>query len=160
LIRADYAPVFRLSLPVGGFGKPQTSTYQKTVSYGGNLTSDWPDGQDHPDDWHSSATECLSDGAMHTHNKSTAAGTALAISYTSDMREVTVRVQTAPRRKSAHHGQMSNLVVFSVLANTPFKRIAEFSVPKDLPPCPDGGCTCTHMWVPGSELCFRLHDAS
>jgi hypothetical protein len=44
---------------------------------------------------------------------------------------------------------MENLVVFSVLANTPWKRVASFDVPADLPPCPTGGCICVHVWVPG-----------
>jgi hypothetical protein len=44
---------------------------------------------------------------------------------------------------------MENLVVFSVLANAPWKRVASFEVPADLPPCPAGGCICVHVWVPG-----------
>lgn len=57
-------------------------------------------------------------------NQSGAAGSAFAISYTSALEEVTPE----------------NLVVFSVAVHTPWKRIAQFDVPKDLPSCPDGGC--------------------
>lgn len=69
---------------------------------------------------------------MHTHNQSTTAGTAWAISYESDISKVT----------------MENLVVFSVLEHTPWKRIATYDVPKDLPACPEGGCYCAWLWVP------------
>lgn len=67
----------------------------------GGGVSDWPDGLQHPDNWVPEAgQECLSDGAMHTKGLSTAAGTAFAISYQSELSQVT----------------MENLVVFSTLS--------------------------------------------
>jgi len=69
---------------------------------------------------------------MHTNNQSMAGGTAFAISYNSNLNAVT----------------MENLVVFSVLPHTPWKRIATYDVPRDLPPCPADGCTCAWLWVP------------
>jgi len=42
---------------------------------------------------------------------------------------------------------MENLVVFSVLSNTPWERLATFEVP-DLPACPPEGCICAWNWVP------------
>lgn len=95
---------------------------------------EWPDGQDHPEDWNSwegPGSTCLEDGALHTYNETNAAGTAWAISYESDLAKVT----------------LENLVVFSTLQHTPWKRIATYQVP-DLPACPEGGCHCAWLWVP------------
>jgi hypothetical protein len=107
---------------------------QTTLSFNGQFTSAWPDGQEHPDDWNSyegPGSPCLSDGALHTYNETNAAGTAFAISYESDLSAVT----------------LENLVVFSTLSHTPWKRLATYSVP-DLPACPEEGCTCAWLWVP------------
>jgi hypothetical protein len=100
--------------------------------------------------------DCLSDFQLHTRNEDMAAGTAWAISYHSDISDVT----------------MDNLVVFTTLAkfisplslsphlsppptyiltpplSTPWKRLATYSVPAGLPPCPPDGCTCAWLWVP------------
>ncbi len=77
---------------------------QTTLSYGGQFAGEWPDGNPHPEDWNGNAypPECCiqDDGAMHTSNQSTAAGTALAISYVSEIEDVT----------------LDNLVVFSIAA--------------------------------------------
>ena len=71
-----------------------------SLSYGGKFVTDWPDGQVHPEDYAElTPGACLTDGALHTNNRSTAAGTAWAISYESDLSKVT----------------LENLVVFSVL---------------------------------------------
>ncbi|KAI1091240.1 hypothetical protein F5B19DRAFT_493621 [Rostrohypoxylon terebratum] len=115
---------------------------QTTLSYDGKFTSEWPDGKQHPEDWHSplppNPDRCLNanpdgdGGAMHTHNETDAAGSAFAISYNSDISKVT----------------MENLVVFTTLQHTPWKRLATYQVPKDLPPCPEGGCYCAWLWVP------------
>lgn len=105
-----------------------------TLSYNGKYATDWPDGQTHPDDWNSwtgPGSSCLDDGALHAYNETHAAGTAWAISYESELEKVT----------------MENLVVFSVLKHTPWKRMATYQVP-DLPACPDGGCICAWLWVP------------
>lgn len=93
-----------VALPAGGHFTVELAhnQAQTTLSYDGQFASDWPDGQDHPDDWAGpgSPPDCIKDdGAMHTHNQSMAAGTAWAISYESDISKVT----------------MENLVVFSVL---------------------------------------------
>lgn len=110
---------------------------QTTLSYDGKFTSEWPDGKDHPEDWNGwmadgTAAVCLKDdGAMHTYNQSSAGGTAFAISYHSDMKDVT----------------MENLVVFTTLYHTPWKRLATYQVP-DLPACPEEGCHCAWLWIP------------
>lgn len=31
--------------------------------------------------------------------------------------------------------------------STPWKRIATYQVPQDLPACPEGGCHCAWLWV-------------
>ncbi|KAI0376862.1 hypothetical protein F5Y04DRAFT_292325 [Hypomontagnella monticulosa] len=124
-----------LALPAGGSFTVELAHNrgQTTLSFGGQFTSEWPDGASHPEDWHGNPPDgCVDDGAMHTHNESTAAGTAFAISYNSDISQVT----------------MENLAVFTVLEHTPWKRLATYQVPADLPPCPEGGCYCAWLWVP------------
>lgn len=97
-----------LELPAGGSFKVEIAQNRAftTLSYNGEMTTEWPDGGNHPEDWHSPSPDtCLNDnpdgegGAFHTHNESTTAGTAFAISYNSDISQVTIE----------------NLVVFSVL---------------------------------------------
>lgn len=68
---------------------------------------------------------------MHAYNETSAAGTAWAISYESEIEKVT----------------LENLVVFSTLQHTPWKRRATYQVP-DLMACPEGGCHCAWLWVP------------
>ncbi|KAI3531484.1 hypothetical protein CSPX01_14144 [Colletotrichum filicis] len=110
-----------------------------SLSYGGKTATQWPDCIEHPEDWHAPVPgKCLVDnpdgkgGAMHTQNYTTTAGTAVAISYQSDIRKVTTE----------------NLVVFSVVEQyTPWKRVASYQVP-DLPACPVGGCYCAWLWIP------------
>lgn len=126
-----------LALPAGGSFTVEIAHNQAftTLSYNGKFATDWPDGKKYPEDRHGPGNppECLeNDGALHTNNQSMAAGTAWAISYESDLSKVT----------------MENLVVFSVLEHTPWKRIATYEVPKDLPACPPEGCYCAWLWVP------------
>ncbi|KAI1193918.1 hypothetical protein F5X97DRAFT_312517, partial [Nemania serpens] len=127
-----------LELPAGGKVTVELAhnRAQTSLSYGGQYASDWPDGQSHPEDWNGNNVPgegCIQDdGALHTSNQSTAAGTAFAISYNSKISDVT----------------LENLVVFSVLAHTPWKRIAEYEIPADLPACPPEGCTCAWLWLP------------
>ncbi|KAH6717454.1 hypothetical protein BKA61DRAFT_719509 [Leptodontidium sp. MPI-SDFR-AT-0119] len=105
---------------------------------GGSFTfvTDWPDGQEHPEDYRAEdGNECLSDGALHASNLSATAGTALGISYESDIKDVT----------------LENLVVFTTLENTPWKRLATYDVATALPACPPAGCTGAWLWVP--HLC-------
>jgi hypothetical protein len=126
-----------LELPAGGQVTLELAhnRAQTTLSYNGKYAGEWPDGKSHPEDWNGNGLPggCIqNDGAMHTCNQSTAAGTALAISYQSNLADVT----------------LDNLVVFSVLYNTPWKRIANYHVPAKLPECPPDGCTCAWLWVP------------
>ena len=67
------------------------------------MTSDWPDGNDHPDDYHNetcitspncmsfffSCTTFIYAVSVHTQNETMVAGSAFAISYTSDLSAVT-----------------------------------------------------------------------
>ncbi|KIJ93961.1 hypothetical protein K443DRAFT_134917 [Laccaria amethystina LaAM-08-1] len=101
-----------------------------TLSYNGSMTALFGDGENHPGLGVTSEgkneTDCIVSPNIHTQNQSMAAGTAFAISYTSDLKQVTEE----------------NLVVFTVLYNTPWFRIAEYQVP-NLPACPEpGGCIC------------------
>jgi hypothetical protein len=125
-----------LSLPANGNFTVELAHNRAftTLSYDGKKTTAWPDGRQHPEDWNSwegKDSKCLDDGALHAYNQSNAAGTAWAISYQSDIKKVT----------------MENLVVFSMLKHTPWKRVATYQVP-NLPKCPEGGCTCAWLWVP------------
>jgi hypothetical protein len=121
-----------------------------TLSYKGAMVSDWPDGKQHPEDWNGWNSDgtpavCLKeDGAMHTYNESSAGGTAFAISYHSNIEDVT----------------MENLVVFTTRYHTPWKRLTTYDVP-DLPACPEGGCTCAWLWIPngcGQANMYVSHD--
>ncbi|KAJ5885495.1 hypothetical protein N7495_010005 [Penicillium taxi] len=71
----------------------------------------------------------LSSPNMHAANKSTAAGTAIAIAYESNVWAVT----------------MDKLVVISTAPETPFERLANYSIP-DLAPCEE--CICVTGWIP------------
>ncbi|KAF6758555.1 hypothetical protein DFP72DRAFT_1105363 [Ephemerocybe angulata] len=121
-----------IDLPAGGSFKIEiASNRAKTeLSYGGRDTSEWPDGQSYPQDYHDAG--CITSPNMHAQDQSRAAGTAFAISYHSDIKDVTPE----------------NLVVFSVRYNTPWKRIIYYDVPASLPSCPPDGCTCAWGWVP------------
>jgi len=126
-----------LNLPAGGSFTVEIANNQAftTLSYDGRLTTQWTDGGEHPEDWRGPGNPpgCIQEaGSLHTNNQSMAGGTAFAISYNSELNQVT----------------MENLVVFTVLPNTPWKRIATYQVPRDLPPCPPQGCTCAWLWIP------------
>ncbi|KAF9013078.1 hypothetical protein BDQ17DRAFT_1204170, partial [Cyathus striatus] len=107
-----------------------------TLAYGGSMVGEFPDREDHPglgvtDDGKSGEEGCIIQPNIHTQNETMAAGTVFAISYTPNLSEVTAE----------------NLVVFSVLYHTPWRRIATYQV-TNLPACPEGGCTCAWGWVP------------
>ena len=92
-----------LELPAGGEFTVELANNRAftSLSYSGTKTSQWPDGGDHPDDWHGDwdGAECLPGGGwMHAQNESMTAGTGWAISY-HPLEETTI----------------DNLVVFSVL---------------------------------------------
>ncbi|KAI9731217.1 MAG: hypothetical protein M1834_005410 [Cirrosporium novae-zelandiae] len=125
-----------LSIPAGGSFTVELANNRAftTLSYNGTKTSEWPDGGVHPEDWHETTSgDCLPDGGwMHAQNESMTQGTAWAISYESELEKVT----------------MENLVVFSVLEHSPWKRLVTYEAPAALPPCPEGGCTCAWLWAP------------
>ncbi|GLB35639.1 hypothetical protein LshimejAT787_0212040 [Lyophyllum shimeji] len=122
-----------LELPAGKEFTVEISANRATtsLSYDGKYMSDWVDGQNYPDNF-SMSPGCITTPNMHTQNESMAAGTAFAISYQSDIKQVTPE----------------NLVVFSVRYHTPWKRVTSYSVPAALPACPPGGCICAWGWVP------------
>ncbi|KAI9758870.1 MAG: hypothetical protein M4579_002754 [Chaenotheca gracillima] len=93
-----------LEIPAGGKLETELAHNRAftSLSYDGTKVTDWPDGGQHPEDWAGPGNppDCIQDdGALHTQNQSMAAGTAFAISYQSEISEVT----------------MENLVVFTTL---------------------------------------------
>ncbi|KAJ6611709.1 hypothetical protein B0H10DRAFT_2055378 [Mycena sp. CBHHK59/15] len=120
-----------LELPVNGAFTVELAVNRAftTLSFGGTRTGIFGDGQDYPDGL--GGVDCITQLNIHTQNESMAAGTAFAISYQSDLAAVTPE----------------NLVVFTTLYHTPWKRLATYSVP-NLPACPDKGCICAWGWVP------------
>lgn len=126
-----------LELPAGGNVTLELAHNrgQTTLSFNGQFAGEWPDGKPHPEDWSGDGIgeNCIQDdGAMHVQNQTMAQGTALAISYNSNIEDVT----------------LENLIVFSILEHTPWKRIAVYDIPAGLPPCPPGGCHCAWLWRP------------
>ncbi|PPR05141.1 hypothetical protein CVT26_012227 [Gymnopilus dilepis] len=121
-----------LELPAGkSFTVEIASNRAKTtLSYNGQYTSEWPDGGSYPEDYN--VASCITSPNMHAQNQSMAAGTAFAISYNSELSQVTP----------------DNLVVFSVRYHTPWKRVTSYDVPAAMPPCPAGGCMCAWGWIP------------
>ncbi|EXJ69370.1 uncharacterized protein A1O5_07406 [Cladophialophora psammophila CBS 110553] len=126
-----------LELPAGGSFDVDLANNQafSNLSYGGSKVSEWPDGGTHPEDWNGGGVGegCIQDGGyMHVQNQSMTQGTAFAIAYESDLSAIT----------------LEDLVVFTVLEHTPWKRAATYQVPAAMPACPEGGCTCAWLWVP------------
>ncbi|KAF9552647.1 hypothetical protein CPC08DRAFT_754632 [Agrocybe pediades] len=126
------APGDFLELPANGNFTVELTTNRgfTTLSYNGTRTGIYDSGLvaaqegKAPDD-------CITNPNIHTQNETMAAGTAFAISYVSDLSEVTE----------------DNLVVFTVLYHTPWERIATYQVP-NLPACPEPeGCICAWGWV-------------
>ncbi|KAH8925420.1 hypothetical protein BT69DRAFT_1348752 [Atractiella rhizophila] len=102
-----------------------------TLSYGGSNAGEYVNGKTDPSTWKRSDEGCIVDPNIHTFNESFVAGTAFAISYHSDLKDVTPE----------------NLVVFTTINNTPFRRLVTYEVP-DLPACPPDGCICAWGWIP------------
>ncbi|KAL1745010.1 hypothetical protein HDZ31DRAFT_37401 [Schizophyllum fasciatum] len=129
-----------LDLPANGHFTIEHATDRAftSLSYNGSMAGVYIDGKDHLDGF-DGAGECITDPNIHAQNESMAAGTAFAISYQSDLAKVTP----------------DNLVVFSVLYNTPWRRLATYAVP-DLPACPPGGCICAVSGICGQPNMYML----
>ncbi len=82
---------------------------------------------------------------FHTSGLDDLGGCVLAISYKSNSSQVTPE----------------DFTVFSVNQTCVWERETHFQVPKDMPPCPDGKCTCAWFWIhqadAGSEQSECLH---
>ncbi|KAJ7789847.1 hypothetical protein B0H14DRAFT_3572414 [Mycena olivaceomarginata] len=110
---------------------------ETTLSFDGDYTTDWPDGQNYPDDYNvdtciTSPNTLIFPQIQCTRRMRQGRGHRFAISYTSDIKQVTP----------------ANLVVFTVRYHTPWKRVTYYDVPADMPACPAGGCICGWGWVP------------
>ncbi|EIW83669.1 hypothetical protein CONPUDRAFT_135444 [Coniophora puteana RWD-64-598 SS2] len=68
---------------------------------------------------------------FHTKGLDDVKGCALAIAYKSNVSDVA----------------MEDFTVFSVNQTCVWTRFTDFSVPKDMPPCPDGKCICAFFWI-------------
>ncbi|KAH6912658.1 hypothetical protein BKA70DRAFT_1097544 [Coprinopsis sp. MPI-PUGE-AT-0042] len=93
--------------------------------------SDWPHGKSMDPALGQSSDGCWFEPNLHTRSEVEAAGTALAISYATGLSNV----------------KPENLVIFSVAAHTPWRRLTTYQIPR-LPRCPPSGCTCAWGWVP------------
>lgn len=127
-----------LHLPAGGSFTVEMAGNrgQTTLSFGGQFTSEWPDGQQHPEyeDGSWPPNTCIISPNLHTFNEADAAGSVFAIAYKSDISQVA----------------FNDLVVFTQAPHTPWKRVTSFDVPANMPACPAGGCICAWGWVPNN----------
>ncbi|KAL4066487.1 hypothetical protein V8B97DRAFT_1980295 [Scleroderma yunnanense] len=129
-----------LELPAGRSFTVEIATNRAftSLSYNGEFSTEWLDGQNHTGsvetllDAALSPEGCITDPNIHTQNETMASGTAFAIAYKSDIKDVT----------------LEDLVVFTVRYNTPWKRVTTYDVPAQMPACPDGGCMCAWVWIP------------
>lgn len=69
--------------------------------------------------------------AYHTQGLDDLTGCGLAIAYNDNARDV----------------KPEDFVMFSVNQTCVWTRFTEFQVPANMPPCPEGGCTCAFFWV-------------
>jgi len=124
-----------LELPANGQFTVELATNRAftTLSFNGKFAGEFTGGNDSGERQANPGQpqDCITNPNIHTPNEANAAGTAFAISYQSDLTKVT----------------QENLVVFSVLYNSPWRRIATYDVP-NLPACPEEGCICAWGWVP------------
>ncbi|KAF8622851.1 hypothetical protein AX15_006695 [Amanita polypyramis BW_CC] len=67
----------------------------------------------------------------HTNGINDLEGCALAIAYKNDVNQV----------------QPEDFTVFSVNKTCVWTRFTDFSVPKRMPACPEGGCICAFFWI-------------
>ncbi|KAJ7671653.1 hypothetical protein DFH06DRAFT_1280029 [Mycena polygramma] len=111
-----------LELPANGEFTVELATNRAftSLSYNGKQAGTFPGGQDHLNYTEfRKGVDCITSPNLHTKSESMAAGTAFAISY--------------------------QQLIFRT--STPWKRIANYSVP-NLPACPPDGCICAWGWVP------------
>jgi hypothetical protein len=114
-----------LELPAAGTFKVEMATLRAHTTFGSNKNFNGEFGSE-DGKLHYIEGGCVNMPNVHAPNRTSAPGSAFAISYQNSIDKVTP----------------SNLVVFTVRHNTPWQRVTWFDVPKDLPPCPEGGCTC------------------
>lgn len=69
--------------------------------------------------------------AYHTQGLDDLTGCGLAIAYNDNARDV----------------KPEDFAIFSVNQTCVWTRFTEFQVPANMPPCPEGGCTCAFFWV-------------
>ena len=113
-----------LELPAGGSFQVEIAVNRAFTTFGINPNFNGYFGG--PQTLVRSGEGCVVDPNMHTKDQLTSPGTVFAISYQNSIDKVTPE----------------NLVVFTVRAHTPWQRVTSYDVPRDLPPCPPGGCTC------------------
>ncbi|CAF0957659.1 unnamed protein product [Rotaria sordida] len=119
-----------LELPAGGSFTVEIATNRAFTTFGHNRNFNGYFGG--PQELEYTPWGCVSYPNLHTPNQDSAPGTVFAISYQNSIDKVTPE----------------NLVVFTVRYKTPWQRVTSYDVPKDLPPCPPGGCTCAWGWIP------------
>jgi hypothetical protein len=68
---------------------------------------------------------------FHTNGINDLGGCALAVAYESDVSKI----------------KPEDFVIFSVNHTCVWYLHTDFQVPKEMPPCPDGKCTCAWFWI-------------
>lgn len=72
---------------------------------------------------------------MHANTRAEVAGSALGIAYKSDANTVTP----------------DDFVIISVAHDSPARQLQPYSIPANLPPCPDNRCICAWFWIHDSR---------
>ncbi|KAF8321095.1 hypothetical protein DL93DRAFT_2130483 [Clavulina sp. PMI_390] len=113
-----------MQLPAGGSQTLELACNKAYTSYWQDVTTSEPEQLNDP-------CPGVDHSALHTQGINDLGGCALAIAYESDASKV----------------QPEDFTVFSVNQTCVWTKDTDFQVPADMPPCPDGKCTCAWFWI-------------
>ncbi|KAI0090264.1 hypothetical protein BDY19DRAFT_992477 [Irpex rosettiformis] len=113
-------------LPAGG-----TATLQIACDIG--FTEKWRDGPGGDNRRYNDPSACPGQATtiIHANNRQDVAGTALAITYKSDVNSV----------------QPEDFTIISVLHDSVWNLWNDYQIPAGLQQCPEGGCICAWFWI-------------
>ena len=116
-----------MQLPVGENTTVQLSCDKDATTYWESGPGGDQQSTEHPD----SPCPGAPTSEFHTNGINDLGGCALAVAYKSDVNEV----------------QPEDFVVFSVNHQCVWNLHTDFSIPADMPPCPNGKCICMWNWI-------------